>query len=216
MIVIGMALALGMQAAQPQTAARPRIVFEEPQPARPVEGEVEAILIGPLFRTPFACVEHYFGQMPTAGDELGTDCMPVGGIEERGFAGFYRTDGRTNADWYGWGADVLSPIDGTVVGIFPNNRVNEPGTLGRPPAGMLQLRRADGVTVLLGHVSDVSVAIGDRVSAGQAVAKVGNNGPSRVPHIHIGLHRNNVPLQIRWDQRAMGRLQAQEGEGQRP
>ncbi|HEX8449651.1 MAG TPA: M23 family metallopeptidase [Allosphingosinicella sp.] len=71
---------------------------------------------------------------------------------------------------------------------------------------MLVLRRDDGTAVMLGHVADVAVAVGDRVKSGQPIARVGNNGPARAPHIHIGAYRGRVPLQIRWDQKAMARL----------
>lgn len=199
-------IAVALQSAA--TAPRPRIAFEEPPLARKVTGEIESVMLEPLFRQPFMCSEHHDGQMPHAGDALGTDCHVIGGIDEKGqgFSRFYRTDGRTNADWYSWNAEVLAPFDGIVTGHFPNGSVNEPGTLGRPPAGMLQIRRSDGTIVLLGHVADVSVAVGDRVAAGQTLARVGNNGPSRAPHIHIGAYRGDVPLQIRWDQRAMAKL----------
>lgn len=204
MIEALIAAALQSAAAPP----RPRIVFEEPVLAVEVAGEIEAVTIAPLFRQPFFCSEHHHGQMPHVGDALGTDCMVVGGIDEtgRGFSRLYRTDGRANADWYGWGVEVLAPFDGIVTGHFPNARVNEPGVQGRPPAGMMTLRRDDGTTVMLGHVADVAVAVGDKVKAGQPIARVGNNGPARAPHIHIGAYRGPVPLQIRWDQRAMARL----------
>ena len=42
-------------------------------------------------------------------------------------------------------------------------------------------------------------------TSGQVVAKVGNNGYSRHPHIHIGAWKGNEPLQIRFDLRAMGK-----------
>ena len=60
--------------------------------------------------------------------------------------------------------------------------------------------------VLYAHVADVTVAAGDRVSAGQPVARLGNNGISRLPHIHIDAYRGATALQVRWDLRAMGRV----------
>ena len=199
-------IAVALQSAGP--SPRPKIVFEEPALAVDVPGEIEAVMIAPLFREPFFCSEHHSGQMPHVGDALGTDCMVVGGIDGKGlgFSRLYRGDGRSNSDWYGWGAQVLAPFDGTVTGLFPNSTVNEPGVQGRPPAGMLVLKRDDGTAVMLGHVADVAVAVGDRVKAGQPIARVGNNGPARAPHIHIGAYRGRVPLQIRWDQKAMARL----------
>jgi hypothetical protein len=211
---------LSMHAATPpqpqpqlQTRPQPRAVFEEPAQAQEPSGEIEGVLIAPMSRQLFQCGEHPAGEESVVGDALGTDCQVVG--REAGDTGFrrtYRTDGRRNEDWYSWGADVLAPFDGVVTGLFPNSRVNEPGTLGRPPAGMLQMRRDDGVTVIYAHLADFAVAVGDRVSAGQVVAKVGNNGRSYAPHVHAGAYRGVTPLQIRWDQRAMARLYRESGQ----
>lgn len=203
--------ALSLQAAEP--AAAPQVVFERPPRARAIEGDIEAVVLGPLFAEPFVCAEHYDGQMEWAGDALGTDCMVIGGLDEgAGFMRLYRTDGLTNEDWYGWGADLLAPDDGVVVGLFENEATNTPGTLGRPPAGMLQIRTDDGLIVTLAHVTNPVVAPGDRVVRGQPVASVGNNGVSRAPHVHIGVHREGLPLQIRWDQREMARHARSEPE----
>lgn len=66
--------------------------------------------------------------------------------------------------------------------------------------------RADGVRVLYAHVRDVVVRVGDRVRAGQRVARVGNNGPAWFPHTHVGAWRGTTPLQVRFDLRAMGSM----------
>ena len=187
---------------QAPAAAPPRAAFEEPPQAQEPPGEIEAVMIAPPFRGMFVCGEHPAGEPTVVGDALGTDCQVID-REDQGFRRFYRTDGKQNADWYSWGADVLAPFDGVVTGLFANPRVNAPGTKGRQPAGMLQVRRADGVTVLYAHLTDFTVSVGDRVTTGQVVAKVGNNGPSYAPHVHAGAYRGLVPLQIRWDQRAM-------------
>jgi hypothetical protein len=48
---------------------------------------------------------------------------------------------------------------------------------------------------------------------GQVVAKLGNNGQTRAPGIHIGAYReaDSMPLQIRWDLRAMAKKRAEAG-----
>ena len=186
--------------------------FVMPPKAAEVSGEIAQVNLSPIFAEDFVCSEHFYGQIPYAGDALGSDCMVTGGIEgDSGYLRFYRSDGRTNADWYGWKADVLSPVDGTVAGILVKDQENVPGTLGRPPAGMLQLRTDEGIVISLGHVTAVRVKLGDRVKAGQPLASVGNNGYARAPHIHIGAWREATaePLQIRWDLRAMAELREQ-------
>lgn len=164
-------------------------------------GQIESVVIGPIFDANFLCGEHKAGSLTVTGDALGTDCQIQSWEEKDGpaFARPYHTDGRTNEDWYGWRADVLAPIDGTVIGRIVNPVVNVPGEMGQPPAGMVLIRRDDGVTVLLAHVDEPVVKVGDAVRRGQKIGVVGNNGMSRNPHIHIGAYRDTTPLQIRWD-----------------
>lgn len=188
-------------------AAPPRFVM--PPRAAEIEGPIAQAELAPIFRQDFVCSEHHDGQIPFAGDALGSDCFVMGGVEgEDGFSRAYRTDGRANSDWYGWHAEVLAPVDGRVAGLIENATENVPGTLGRPPAGIIQIERADGVLVTLGHITEPTVAVGDQVRAGETIARVGNNGFSRAPHIHVGAYRKATaePLQIRWDLRAMARL----------
>lgn len=201
-------LAAAMIAAQAGAGAPPR-TFIMPPKAKPAEGSIGLVELSPIFAADFVCSEHYVGQIDYAGDALGTDCMITGGLDGKsGYSRPFRTDGRTNEDWYGWMADVLSPTDGVVVGVLAKDEANAPGTFGKPPAAMVQIRRDDGVLVTLGHAAGISVRVGDRVRAGQPIAKVGNNGFSRAPHIHIGAYRETSaePLQIRWDLQAAAKL----------
>lgn len=202
-----LALALLADAA---VSAPPARTFVMPPRAAAVTGEIHQIVLGPIFADSFACVEHYFGQLDYAGDALGTDCMVGGGLDgASGFMKLYRTDGKTNADWYGWHVEVLAPVDGTVIGVLAKPDDNVPGTMGRPPAAMLQFRTADGVIVILAHVTAIRVKRGDRVTRGEVVALDGNNGMARAPHVHVGAYveASAEPLQIRWDQRAMAEAQ---------
>ena len=194
-------------------AAAPPRTFVMPPKAASVAGEIHQALLGPLFKQVFFCVEHYYGQLDYAGDALGTDCMIGGGIDGRsGYMKLYRTTGKTNPDWYGWHADVLAPVDGTVIGVLAKSDDNVPGTMGRPPAAMLQFRTDDGIIVVYGHVTDIRVKVGDRVKRGDVVALDGNNGMARAPHIHVGAYvaATAEPLQIRWDQRAMAEVQGKD------
>ena len=197
--MLGLVIALALQSSgQPQLPA----FIRELQMAQEPQGEIEPVLLSPLFRGPFVCGEHPAGLPSVVGDALGTDCQILG-REDQSFRRLYRNEGRLNEDWYTFGAEVLAPFDGEVVGIFANAMLNEPGTVGRPPAGVILLRNSQGVSVFFAHVSDFAVAVGDRVRAGQMIAKVGNNGPSYAPHVHAGAYRGTTPLQIRWDQRAL-------------
>lgn len=172
---------------------------------------IELITIHPLFAASYMCSEHWEGQLAYPGDNLGSDCVIFGGevTDKGGFMKPYRTNGSTNEDWYGWMVPVLAPFDSEVERINTNPVVNKPGELGKPPASFVLFKRTDGTRVLLAHVTEINVKVGDKVRAGQAVAKVGNNGFGRMPHIHVGAWRDKTPLQIRFDLAAMGRLYKQ-------
>ncbi len=178
------------------------------EPARPTAGAVGSVMLGPVFGHMFMCVEHPEGSNASAlGDAFGTDCVVVGGMDSgNGYFRLFRTDGKANADWYGWQADVLAPFDGMVVKASVNETTNTPGTMGKEAASDLVFKRRDGTYVVYAHVDSIQVKVGDKVKQGQVVAHVGNNGASFAPHIHIGAFKGTQPLQIRWDQRAEGRL----------
>lgn len=168
---------------------------------------IEAVSIHRLFSGFFSCSEHYAGELPYLGDDLGSDCLVMSTLgpdddEDGWFSSLYKTDGKTNEDWYGWGVPVLAPFDGKVEEVHINPVTNTPGKHNPTPASRIVFSRADGTHVMFGHVADITVRKGDEVRAGQAVAKVGNNGYARAPHIHIGAWRGKTPLQIRFDLRS--------------
>lgn len=171
--------------------------------------QIETIRLHPLFAAEYTCSEHFEGEMEFIGDALGADCVVVGGFDPRspvGFPRLFRTDGKTNEDWYGWREPVLAPFDGVVEKIHVNPTTNEPGKAGKPPASIIILKNADGVRLMIAHVAEIKVKTGDAVRAGQQIAVVGNNGFGRTPHIHIGAWRDKSPLQIVFDLRAKAAL----------
>lgn len=169
---------------------------------------IETVTLHALHNEYYACGEHRDGELEYLADALGTDCVIQGGLVEGVEGGFvrpFRNDGAANEDWYGWNANVLAPFDGQVRAVRINEVTNLPGQLGRPPASLIVFERADGMLVLYAHVQDVQVAQGDTVRAGQIVARVGNNGYGRSPHIHVGAWKGETPYQIRWDLRTPAR-----------
>lgn len=181
------------------SAACAQVSAQTPPPA--TTAQIEAVTLHRLFNEYYACGEHREGELQHLGDALGADCLIQGGLNEdgNGFVRAYRNDGARNEDWYGWNAEVLAPFDGTIARVNINPAVNEPGQLGNPPASFIMFQRADGMRVLFAHVQDVQVAQGDAVTAGQVVARVGNNGYGRSPHIHVGAWKDETAYQIRWD-----------------
>lgn len=177
-----------------------------PPASRKLDGPPKQIVLGPIYKERHFCSEHTAVSWDL-GDSLATDCIIVGDFGH-GFPKFYRTDGKTNEDWYGWHADVLAPIDGKIAGLFVNNVENTPGTFGKGQASAIQILTPQNQLVILVHVTNIKVAIGDSVKAGQVVAQVGNSGIADAPHTHVGVYdlTTALPLQIRWDLAAQARL----------
>lgn len=145
--------------------------------------------------------EHTYRPVLGLGDQLARD-FAVARVDDDGMPRTYRsgTDGERNTDWFGWRRDVLAPFDGTVTRTQRPESTNEPGTMnGEAQPGGIFFEDEEGVVVLYGHVREIEVDEGQRVEAGDVVAKVGNNGNSRAPHVHVGAWKGETPLQIQVD-----------------
>jgi hypothetical protein len=170
-----------------------------PPTPKNLDGPPKQIVLGPIYKERHFCGEHTATSW-NLGDSLGTDCMVVSDWGH-GFPKMYRTDGKTNEDWYGWHVNVLAPIDGKVVGTFVNSIENTPGRFGKGQASAVQILTPQNCLVIVVHVANIRVTPGDSVKAGQVIAQVGNSGVADAPHTHIGAYDLNtdLPLQIRWD-----------------
>ena len=153
----------------------------------------------------FTCSEHWDGQFKSVGDALGADCMIQEMVTdgEKSFMRMFKTDGYQNVDWFGYGKQVLAPCDCEVEVINKNSVINIPGIMTPGIAGYITFKKPDGTRVDIAHVTNIVISKGDKVKAGQVVAQVGNNGYSRNPHLHISAWKNNLPLQIQFDQKSL-------------
>lgn len=215
---LGIVLLIGANACAPSVRAN------DP-PSLPAG--IEAVVIHPPVAPKFQCSEHPLGQEDHAGDALAADCRVVrdDGGPLGNFPRFYSGDGTRNEDWFSWNEPVLAPFDGVVKLIFRNPVTNEPGTRGESPATAILFERLGvpapaPIQVGYVHLQDLQVEVGDTVRAGELVARIGNNGISWSPHLHVGAMRGDltklmrgeippeevVPLQVRFDLAAMGRL----------
>jgi peptidase M23-like protein len=80
------------------------------------------------------------------------------------------------------GTPILAASDGVVIDAGPT-------------AGYgiwVKLRHSDGTVTLYGHLSAVLVNIGERVYAGDQIAKMGNTGNSTGPHLHFEVLLNGT------------------------
>lgn len=101
----------------------------------------------------------------------------------------YQGTGAENSDYYAYGRAVLAPVQGVVVQVADGVADNVPGKMspGELTGNTIVIRVAENEYLLLAHLkkSSISVEVGDTVSVGQPVARVGNSGNSSEPHLHI-------------------------------
>jgi murein DD-endopeptidase MepM/ murein hydrolase activator NlpD len=81
------------------------------------------------------------------------------------------------------GQVIYTPSDGSVVFIGTE------GGYGK----VLVIDHGYGVKTRFGHLSEIHVRLGDRVSRGAKVASVGNTGRSTGPHLHYEVRVNGIP-----------------------
>ena len=114
----------------------------------------------------------------------------------------FRGEGKANEEWVGWGAPLYAPGAGTVVVAVDGVKDNR---VGGPPyrpdlqqlkaspfenaGNVLVIDHGKGEYSLLAHLQQgsVSVKVGQRVKAGQQVARVGMSGDAYIPHVHYEL-----------------------------
>lgn len=58
----------------------------------------------------------------------------------------------------------------------------------------VELDVGNGVHAVYAHMSVIGVAVGQRLSRGQAVGRSGNTGHSTGPHLHLEIHLNGTPV----------------------
>lgn len=168
------------------------------------------VVIHPPVNRAFVTAEHPEGELGWLGDALGRDFMVVRFVD--GWMRMYSEEGKRNEDWYGWKADVRAPFNGIVTFVSEPMETNSPGSHSGGKASGIVFQRNDGVFVAYGHTRSIQVAEGDEVRAGQVVGKVGNDGTSWHPHLHVGAFADDRPLQVRVDLEALGRMLRALGE----
>jgi murein DD-endopeptidase MepM/ murein hydrolase activator NlpD len=59
---------------------------------------------------------------------------------------------------------------------------------------MVEIDHGRGVTTRYAHLSELAVAVGDRIEAGQIVGRAGSTGRSTGPHLHYETRVNGEPV----------------------
>lgn len=101
----------------------------------------------------------------------------------------FQADGNRVEDYFCFGAEVLSPLAGTVVAAVNDCPDNAPGevNLDQRWGNYVMIQGLSGCVVLLAHLQRGSLLlpVGTAVALGQPLARCGNSGRSPQPHLHM-------------------------------
>ena len=140
------------------------------------------------------------------------DADPTHHHEQRSFSTFavdatklgpdglqYKGNGTRNEDHYCFGEPVLAAADGTVV-VVRGDEPDLPPRNGRRAGLTIEIEHAPGLVSVYVHLKNNSaeVSVGDRVKAGQEIARVGS-GPF-MPHLHFDCtwKRGTTAISVPW------------------
>ena len=146
-----------------------------------------------------------FGGANASVNQHGDYALDIGKLNAFGLsaAGFFPQD---LLKYPAFGLDVVAPCAGEVLST-ENTRLNrrplDPDGEDRTGGNHVVIF-CDGHSVQLAHlqISTVAVNVGDRVSAGDLLGKVGNSGNTTEPHLHINAARGRY-LFVRSDDRTL-------------
>jgi murein DD-endopeptidase MepM/ murein hydrolase activator NlpD len=98
-----------------------------------------------------------------------------------------------------YGRPVLAPADGTVVAASGGARDWPAYKKGRDPGNFIIIQHAPAEYTELRHLAagSVRVTVGQHIRRGELVARCGNSGNARMPHLHLGLLSSIDPIVTR-------------------
>jgi murein DD-endopeptidase MepM/ murein hydrolase activator NlpD len=85
------------------------------------------------------------------------------------------------------GIDIAAP-SGTPVAASRSGTVTYAGWSNQGYGNLVKVRHAGGDETWYGHFSSITVSVGEHVSQGEVVGRVGSTGISTGPHLHFELH----------------------------
>ena len=101
----------------------------------------------------------------------------------------YRTDGKTNEDYYAFGKEIYAPCDGTIVLVVDGVKDNVPGELNPiyAPGNSVIMKTDKNEYLVFAHFKQHSIKVseGENVKQGQLLGLCGNSGNSSEPHLHF-------------------------------
>lgn len=106
----------------------------------------------------------------------------------------FKTDGKTNEDYFAFGKELIAPCDGKIVLVVDGVKDNIPGVLNPIyiPGNTVIIKTANNEFLFFAHFKQHSIVVkqGQKVKQGQLLGLCGNSGNSSEAHLHF--HIQNV------------------------
>jgi len=106
----------------------------------------------------------------------------------------FKTDGKTNEDYYAFGKELIAPCDAEVVLAVDGIKDNTPGELNPVyvPGNTVVLKTINNEFLFFAHFKQNSIVVkqGQKVKKGELIGLCGNSGNSSEEHLHF--HIQNV------------------------
>lgn len=106
----------------------------------------------------------------------------------------YKTDGKTNEDYYAFGKELIAPCDGEIVLVVDGVKDNVPGEMNKFNVGgnTVILKTANNEYLVFCHFKHQSIKVkeGQKIKQGGLLGLCGNTGNSSEAHLHF--HIQNI------------------------
>ncbi|MEY8848533.1 DUF3887 domain-containing protein [Psychroserpens sp. XS_ASV72] len=106
----------------------------------------------------------------------------------------FKTDGKTNEDYYAFGKELIAPCDAEVVLVVDGIKDNIPGELNPiyVPGNTVILKTDNNEYLFFAHFKQHSIVVkqGQQVKQGELLGLCGNSGNSSEAHLHF--HIQNI------------------------
>lgn len=125
------------------------------------------------------------------GSKSQTGAFDIAITDDKGMP--YKTDGKTNEDYYSFGKEIIAPCAGEVVLVVDGVKDNLPGSMN--PAFLtgntVIIKTANNEYLIFAHFKQHSIVVkqGQMVNQGQLLGLCGNSGNTTAPHLHFHIQK---------------------------